>query len=236
MGPSDCAAQIFGMASTWMVGPLPPGFSLGTGERIYPTAIKVANLLLLKDWEPCSVFHWYHHLATILVLHWPAGHYATHRSPGNLDGTWQSLSLLITEMSLGTWTLHQAYNGLGWYYCLTMKHLCPHSECWWVWKCIIFLKSYEHTVNTLSDQTISLGDLINQWFRSGGSWWKKKSLPFRGLIILICVFCCMCLYYYCVICLQCSQIAATPTTSMLVELTADHSGHIVEGGRGRVRF
>jgi len=37
-------------------------------------------------------------------------------------------------------------------------------------------------VNVLTDLTLSPGDLINQWFRSEGSWWKKISLLILGII------------------------------------------------------
>lgn len=51
-------------------------------------------------------------------------------------------------------------------------------------------------VNALSDTTPSLGDLTNRWFRSWGSWWKMPSLILE-IIVLICVFSCMCFYFCC---------------------------------------
>lgn len=33
-------------------------------------------------------------------------------------------------------------------------------------------------VNLLTDLTLSPGDLINEWFRSEGSWWKKNIITY----------------------------------------------------------
>ena len=59
-------------------------------------------------------------------------------------------------------------------------------------ECANFASSLNHTriqMNTLSDLTPRLGDSINQWFRSWGSWWKKLSLT-----VSISVFSSSCLY------------------------------------------
>lgn len=63
-------------------------------------------------------------------------------------------------------------------------------------------------VKTLSDLT--WGDLVNQWFRPWGSWWKELLLIWG--ITLICVFSCTYLYCYCCICLHCIQTAAKQIT------------------------
>lgn len=42
--------------------------------------------------------------------------------------------------------------------------------------------------NALSDPTLSLGDLINQWLELWSSWWKKKLSLILGIIILSCIF------------------------------------------------
>ena len=84
-------------------------------------------------------------------------------------------------------------------------------------------------VNALSDPTSSLGDLINRWFRSWGFWWKKLLLISR-IIILICVFSCMCLYCCCRICHQGSQIAVKQATSMLLKHLTDAQGTLWRRG------
>lgn len=77
-------------------------------------------------------------------------------------------------------------------------------------------------VNALNEPISSLCDLVNQWFGSWGSWWKKLLLILR-IIVCICVLSCMRLYSCCGIYLQCSQTAAKRATSMVIKPLADYS-------------
>lgn len=48
-------------------------------------------------------------------------------------------------------------------------------------------------LNHMRTQVNTLGDLLNPWFGSCGSWWKKIGTHF-GNYFVICVFYCMCLF------------------------------------------
>lgn len=72
-------------------------------------------------------------------------------------------------------------------------------------------------------------ELINQCFGSWGSWWEEMLLNL-GILTLICVFSCTCLYCFCGICLRCSQLAPKQATSMLIISLADCLGHISKQG------
>ena len=55
-------------------------------------------------------------------------------------------------------------------------------------------------VNATSDLTSSLWDLINQWFRSWASWWKKLLLILRNIT-------------FSVFSLACAHVAAVESAS-----------------------
>ena len=75
-------------------------------------------------------------------------------------------------------------------------------------------------LSDLTPQPRELNKSVNQWFGSWGFWWKNLLL-ILGIIILNCVFSCMCLYCCCDICLQSSQIATKRATSMPVKPLAE---------------
>lgn len=83
-------------------------------------------------------------------------------------------------------------------------------------------------MHVMSDLTPHLGDLVNQWFRSESSWWKKLSL-ILGTTVLTYDFSCMCLYDCCDIFLQCSLWCTKWATLMLVKCLVECSGHMMKG-------
>lgn len=89
--------------------------------------------------------------------------------------------------------IFQNKDGLGYYHHLTRRQLCYHSNrmlCIHTDESANILTLLNHMrtwLNALSDPTLSIGDLINQWFRSWGSWGKKKLL-ILGVIILVFFF------------------------------------------------
>lgn len=92
------------VVSTWMLGPLHPGFLLSTGEK--PPTAKIASFLLPKARGPHFVSHWYNHLASLtissddledVIAHTEA---LTKFTQQALNDSQQSLSLLNTEMCL----------------------------------------------------------------------------------------------------------------------------------------
>ena len=100
MGPNDCVAQIFIC-----------GFHLGSRASapwVFPghMVTKIANHPLLKARWAWSVFHWYDHLAAIFVPSIGLKDIIayienlTTFTQQALNDSWQSLSLLNTEMSL----------------------------------------------------------------------------------------------------------------------------------------
>ena len=104
------------VVSTWMLGPLHPGFLLGTGEK--PPTGKIASFLLLKARGPHFVFHWYSHLASLtlssvdledIVAHTEALSKFTQKG---LNDSQQSLSLLNTEICLTSNSVLQKRMGL----------------------------------------------------------------------------------------------------------------------------
>lgn len=120
-----------------------------------------------------------------------------------LNDSWQSLSLLNTEISLRRKAVLQNRMTLDF---ITASHggTCAIIQT----ECCMFIPDNANVlnhmriqVNILSDLTPSLGYLINQRFRPWGSWWEKWLL-ISGIMILTFVFSCMCLYYYCSICFQ----------------------------------
>lgn len=98
----------------------------------------------------------------------------------------------------------------------------------------IVSSSQNHTrtqVNALSDPTSSLGDWIDEWFGSWGAWVGEREWG-GGLLILVIIlifFSCICLYYCCGFCLQCSQRADKWAPSVLMNLLLMVQ-HIVEQG------
>ena len=123
-------------------------------------------------------------------------------------GSQQSLSLLNTEMSQVRKAVFQNRRQLARRHLSCYPSRILHVVTQWICSGIIFIKSLRTQVKTLSDLT--WGDLVNQWFRPWGSWWKELLLIWG--IILICVFSCTYLYCYCCICLHCIQTAAKQIT------------------------
>ena len=59
----------------------------------------------------------------------------------------------------------------------------------------LYSKYMQTQMNALNDLIFCLRDLINQWFRSWGFWWKESSLMLK-ITILVCIFSCICLCAY----------------------------------------
>lgn len=78
-----------------------------------------------------------------------------------------------------------------------------------------------------SDPTHSPGDLLSQWFRSWGSWWKSKVLR-----IIILIWHVPILFYG--LCFQCNRVAAKCASSVLMKPLADHLGHTAEQGDAQI--
>ena len=212
-----CGTNLWAWLPPGWLDPCTLGFPWAQG-RICPTVITIADLPLLKARWACSVFYWCDHLAAIflpstgledIVAHIEA---LTKFTQQDLNGSQQSLSLLNAEMSLVRKAVLQNRMALDIITAL-QGGTCAIIQT----ECCVFMPDESAKVSSLlnhmwtqvkalSDPTPSLGDLINQWFWSWGSWWKKLLLILG--IISICVFSCMCLYCYCCICLHCSQTAA----------------------------
>lgn len=216
-------------AATWVF--LSPG-------RIHPTATKITNLPLLKATWGHSVY-WQVHLAPIPVP-----------STG-LEGILEVLTK-FTQQGLKcqpvkpVLTEHRNASNekkppckirWPWTFLLPCKKvpvpLCKQSiVCSDLMSQRGVSSSISHKraqVISLNDPTPSPGSLINQWFRSRGSWWKKLLL-ILGITILISVFSCMYLYGCCGICPQCSQTDAQGATSMLVTPPDECSEPVLEEG------
>lgn len=86
-------------------------------------------------------------------------------------------------------------------------------------------------VNTLSDPTPSLDNLLAHW---SGCTLGENLLLILGLLLLSSfffffrLFSCMCLYCCCGLCLQCSQLATKQATSPPMKPFTDHLRHLAE--------
>ena len=133
---------------------------------------------------------------SLFFLHWPGRHYThtealTKFTQGGLSDSQQSLSVLNTKMCLmrkvssrNTMALDIITASQGGT-CAIIQTECCIFRLDVSAKCIILLNYMGAQVNALIDPTPSLGDLVNLWFASWGSLWKK-SLLVLGIIILIC--------------------------------------------------
>lgn len=126
-------------------------------------------------------------------------------------------------------------NGLGHYECLT------GGTCAIIWReCCVFLSDESVNVSPVSNHmrtfVKSLGHLTSSLMGvSKLMVWimgllVEKLFLILGIIILICVFSCMCLHFCSGLCVQCSQRATKGATSMLIRPFAECSGHIMEEG------
>lgn len=98
-----------------------------------------------------------------------------------------------------------------------------------------FLNHMRMQVNTLSDSTprILIKDLISQWFKSWGFWWKK--LFILGIIVLPCFLLPVHILLLCYLSPVQPHNHPKWTTSILMKPLADHSEHTVEGQVSIVR-
>ena len=130
-------------------------------ERIHPIVTNIANPPLLKARCTCSLFHWYNHFATIFM--------PSIGLEQDLSNTWQSLSLLNTEIS-NEKSCPPEQDGLGHYYCHAGGTcVIIQTDC-----CVFIPDESSHVssllnhmrtlVNTLNDLTPGLGDLKIQKF------------------------------------------------------------------------
>ena len=153
-----------------------------------------------------------------------------------LNNSWQSLSLLNSEISLMGKVVLQNRRALD--IIASQKVTCASIQ-WCIFipdKFTTVSSLVNHMrlrVNALRDLTPSLGGLINQWFGLWSSWRKKK------LVLILNHYenhsrkPCFLLHVSLMLLWrlpQCSQTATKWATSMLTKLLADCSGHIVEMG------
>lgn len=245
---TGCASQVLGnpkwdqivvwhkylaVAFIWMVRPIHPEFALG---KIHPMVKKITNPPLLGGnvlFSTCTIIC----PLFFFPLHWPGRCYGTHTANltkfTQLVFSWQSLSLLNTEMSLMWKTVLQNRMILdiitvpqGGTYAIIQTECCAFIPD--EFANVSFLLNLMRTeVNTEWFDLQPRGLKSMAWIT--GFLVEKLLLSLR-IIILICVSSCMCFSCCCGVCLQYSQIATKWAPPMLVKPPLDCSGHNTKEG------
>ena len=166
---------------------LPPGslghYTLGfpwAWEKVCPTVTKIVKLPLLKATWALSVFHWYHHLAIIYVLSIGLEHIVAYiraltKFTQALNDSQQSLSLLNTERSLVRKAVPQNRMALDiitasqWGICVISQRERDVFITDELANITSLLNHMRTQVNSQSDLTPNLGDVVNQLLESWGS-------------------------------------------------------------------